>query len=247
MAFDGASLYRVRASLGFHVMLYTLPMGVDMTSPDYASLQQYQVKAPLTLQPEVSFGFAVIDPAASASRSLFIARISPAIQTLDPDAIHLDSTIPISDGNGLIDGKNFQQGWSQLETDLLTAFPNLVLGVEQVYDSIAAQASFAEPPYWSSGSNLSSEVSPPVPIASYSMPNVKRYWHLGVANPPDPGFITNLEQYEGQAVLPTFHNSGGKVVFPASRRRTWPASSASQTPFRPTNFNLHGTQTGTGP
>ena len=52
MAFDGASLYRVRASLGFRVMLYTLPMSVDMTSPDYASVEQYQVKDPLTLQPE---------------------------------------------------------------------------------------------------------------------------------------------------------------------------------------------------
>jgi hypothetical protein len=38
------------------------------------------------------------------------------------------------------------------------------------------------------------------------MPNVHRYWHLGVTNPYESGFVQNLEQLEAQAVLPTFHS-----------------------------------------
>jgi hypothetical protein len=201
-------------SLGFHVMLHTDALGVAPTSSDYASVQQYQLKNPLTLQLEgwnwnlpasTPNRYALIDPAASAYRSLFVARVSPAIQTLNADAIHLDFSVITNDGNGLIQGKNFNQGLSQLETDLLAAFPNLVLGLEEINDSIAAQASFGQPLYWSS-MNLSSEVTPPVPISAYALPNVRRYWHLGVTNPYDEGFVVNLEQYEGQAVLPTFHS-----------------------------------------
>ena len=145
--------------LGFRVMLHTDVLGVAPSSPDFAAVQQYQIKDPFTLQPQgwnwnlppsTPQRYALIDPAASAYRSLFMARVSPAIQTLQPDAIHLDFTAIYNDGNGPIEGKNYKQGLAQLQSDLLAAFPNLVLGAEETSDDIAAQESFAQPLYWSS-------------------------------------------------------------------------------------------------
>jgi hypothetical protein len=200
--------------LGFRVMLHTDSLGVAPTSSDYASVAQYQIKDPLSLQLQgwnwnlpasTPQRYALIDPASSAYRSLFIARVSPAIQTLQPDAIHLDFTTIYNDGNGLIDGMNYKQGLAQLQADLLAAFPNLVLGAEESNDVIAAQESFMQPLYWSS-MGFSAASTPPVAVAAYALPNVHRYWHLGVTNPYEAGFIQNLEQYEAQAVLPTFHS-----------------------------------------
>ena len=202
-------------NLGFRVMLHTDVLGVAPSSADYSSVQQYQIKDPLTLQlqgwnwnqPVSSPArYALIDPASAAYRSLFVARVGPAIETLQPDAIHLDFTTIFNDGNGLIDGKNFNQGLAQLEADLLAAFPNLVLGTEESNDAIAAPASFCQPLYWI-GLNLSSSVTPPVAVAAYALPNVHRYRHLGVINPYESGFIQDVEQYEAQAVLPTFHTT----------------------------------------
>lgn len=98
---------------------------------------------------------------------------------------------------------NSNQGLAQLEQDLLAAFPHLVLGVEENFDAIAPWASFSQPLYWSS-SGLSPASTPPTPVSAYALPNVTRYWHLGTTNPRTAGFVTNLSQYEGQAVLPTF-------------------------------------------
>jgi hypothetical protein len=200
--------------LGFRVMLHTDALAVAPTSSDYASVQQYQLKDPATLALQgwnwdlpvsTPQRYAVIDPAASAYRSLFLARVTPAIQTLQPDAIHLDYTINYNDGNGIIEGRNFNQGLSQLETDLLNTFPSLVLGTEESNDAIAAPASFSQPLFWSS-MGLTSSVTPPAPVAAYALPNVHRYFHLGTSNPYEAGFLPMLEQYEAQAVLPTFHN-----------------------------------------
>ena len=119
------------------------------------------------------------------------------------DAIHLDFSAIFNDGNGLIGGMSYNQGFAQLEQDLLTAFPNLVLGVEENFDAIAPWASFSQPLYWSS-LGLSPAATPPTPVSAYALPNVTRYWHLGTTDPNTAGFVPNLSQYEGQAVLPTF-------------------------------------------
>ncbi|HTR38575.1 MAG TPA: hypothetical protein VMH80_21865 [Bryobacteraceae bacterium] len=201
-------------TLGFRVMLHTDSVGVSLTSPDFASVQQYQVKDPLTLAPQgwnlnlpasTPNRFAFVTPAAAAWRQLFRTRIAPAIQTLQPDAIHLDATVSYNDGNGLISGMNYNQGLAQLEQDLLAAFPGLVLGTEQGFDAISPWASFSQPLYWSTlGSGLSPATTPPAPVSAYALSNVTRYWHLGTTNPDTAGFVPNVSQYEGQAVLPTF-------------------------------------------
>ncbi|MBV8731593.1 MAG: hypothetical protein JO336_17440, partial [Acidobacteriia bacterium] len=200
--------------LGFYVMLHTDALGVSPSSADFAGVQQYQIKDPLSLQPQgwnwnesasTPNRYALIDPAASAYRTLFVARVTPAVQTLQPDALHLDFSVIENDGNGPIGGMNFNQGLAQLERDLLAAFPSLALGVEEVNDMIAPWASFSQPLYWS-GMGLTSNTTPPTPISAYVLPNVNRYWHLGVTNPYEGGFVANLSQYEAQAVLPTFHS-----------------------------------------
>jgi uncharacterized protein (TIGR03437 family) len=197
--------------LGFRVMLHTDALAVAPSSADFASVQQYQIKDPMNLTPQgwnwnlpasTPNRYALINPAASAYRQLFLARVSPAIQTLQPDAIHLDFSVIFNDGNGLVNGLNFNQGLAQLEKDLLAAFPNLVLGLEESNDMIAPWASFSQPLYWSS-SGFSPAATPPAPVSSYALANVSRYWHLGTTNPDSTGFIPNLSQYEAQAVLPT--------------------------------------------
>ena len=75
-----------------------------------------------------------------------MARVSPAIQTLQPDAIHLDFTAIYDDGNGPIEGKNYKQGLAQLQSDLLAAFPNLVLGAEETSDDIAGSRELCAAP-----------------------------------------------------------------------------------------------------
>ena len=198
-------------TLGFHVMLHTDALGVSPSSPDFAAVQQYQIKDALTLSPQgwnwnlpasTPNRYAIVNPAAPAWRQLFVARVTPAVQTLQADAIHLDFSAAFNDGNGLISGMNSNQGFAQLEQDLLTAFPGLVLGIEENFDAIAPRASFSQPLYWSS-SGLSPAAVSPAPVSAYALPNVTRYWHLGTTDPNTAGFVPNLSQYEGQAVLPT--------------------------------------------
>lgn len=199
-------------ALGFHIMLHTDSIGVSSSSPDFAAVQQYQIKDPFTLAPQgwlwnqpasTPNRFAFINPAAAAYRQLFLARITPAVQTLEPDAIHLDASVGYNDGNGLIGGMNFNQGMAQLERDLLAAFPNLAIGLEECFDATSPWASFSQPLYWSS-MGMSPAATPPMPVSAYALANVSRYWHLGTTDPNTAGFVPNLAQYEGQAVLPTF-------------------------------------------
>jgi uncharacterized protein (TIGR03437 family) len=201
-------------ALGFRVMLHTHAVGVSPASPDFLAVQQFQLKDPLNLtlqgwnwnlpasDPD---RIAAINPAAWAWRELYRARITPAIQTLRPDAIHLDYSASFNDGNGLIGGMNWNQGFAQLEQDLLNEFPDLVLGIEQGFDGIAPWASFSQPLRWSS-LGLSPATVQPLPVSAYALPNVTRYSHLGTTNPDTAGFISNLAQYEGQAVVPTLRS-----------------------------------------
>ena len=121
--------------LGFHVLIHTDMVGVSPLNSDWATVQQFQAKDPLTLQPEgfnwslpastpLRYGF--INPASSVYRQLFVNRVATAVQAVSPDVIHLDiATSPFNDGNGLIDGMNYNQGEAQLHRDLLAAFPGI--------------------------------------------------------------------------------------------------------------------------
>lgn len=205
--------------LGFYVMLHTNIMGVSPSNPNYAAVQQFQYKDPTTLQPDgwlwtspasTPGRIAYINPASSAYRKLYILGITPAIQMLQPDAIHLDvSDAQFNDGNGLIEGMSFKQGAAQLHRDILAAFPGLVLGGEGIYDALAPYESFAQAVDWS-GSNLGLDPddTPPLPISAFVLPNVQFYSHLSAPNPYEFGFIEYFQQYVAQAVLPTYNASG---------------------------------------
>src|SRR5215472_7206746 len=115
-------------ALVFHDMVNTDALGVWPSRPDYPAVQQYQIRDPLNLSlqgwewnlpPSTPGRYAIINPAAKAWRQLYLTRVSPAIQTLQPDAIHLDFSASFNDGNGLIDGLSYNQGFVQLQKDLL--------------------------------------------------------------------------------------------------------------------------------
>ena len=196
--------------LGFHVLLHANAMGVTPTNADFASVAQYQMRDPYTGQltgwlwsspPSTPNRFAGINPAAAAYRQLLITRLTPAIQNLQADAIHLDAGACVNDANGLIQGMNCWQGLEQLQKDLVAAFPSLVIGGENTNDSIAPYQDFSQPLIWAG--NQSPDITPPVPIGAYVFGNNHRYVHLGALNPDSVGFIALIAPYEGQAVLPT--------------------------------------------
>jgi uncharacterized protein (TIGR03437 family) len=194
--------------LGFHVMLHANMMAVTQTNPDFAAVQQYQVKDARFLQPEGWGGpvFAYIDPAAAAYRNLFLNRITNALQTLQPDALHLDqSGFPWNDGNGIIDSMNYIQGSVQLHKDLLAAFPNLVLGGEGIYGGIAPFQSFAQMGHAESSPLFNPSVAPPVPITAYVLANVHFYGGLGEPNPDELDFLNRFQMFDGQAILPDYY------------------------------------------
>lgn len=207
-----AALVKRAQQLGFRVMLHTDMVGVSPSNPDYAALSRYQAKDPLTLTlqgwlwdqpPQTKNRFAIINPASAAYRSLFIQRLTPVMQSVAPDALHLDiSGWPVNDGNGLIDGLNYNQGAAQLHRDIVTAFPGLILGGEGTNDTIAPMQSFNQQGKWPP--ELNPDDTPPVPITAYVLPSVQTYGHLGVLNPDETGFMSWYTQYEGQAILPTF-------------------------------------------
>jgi uncharacterized protein (TIGR03437 family) len=197
-------------ALGFRVMLHTNIVGVSPANPDYQAMRQFQVKQPLDLSPvgwwwdrpaeTTPQRHAFINPASSAYRSLFIARLRPAIEAVHPDAIHLDVSAPMfNDGNGLIEGMNYAQGSIALHRALLAAFPDVVFGGESMHELLAPFNWFAQrwvpdsPPDW-----------PPHPISTYLMGgHVMFYGYLGQPNPDDPGYKRYAQQYEGQGVAPT--------------------------------------------
>src|SRR5262249_32802937 len=120
----------------------------------YANVRQFQVRTPDTLQPtgwkwesppSTPTRFALINPASSAYRSLFISRVGAAIDALHPDALHLDVSGPMfNDGNGPIEGLSYAQGSARLHEDLRMAFPNIAFGGEGENDILYRYQSFAQ-------------------------------------------------------------------------------------------------------
>src|SRR6185503_7609194 len=121
---------------------------------DYASLQQYQVRTADTMQPigwrwelppSTPYRFAYINPAASAFRSLWIARVGPAIAALQPDALHLDiSGAMYNDGNGVIEGRTYNSGSDRMHEEIAAAFPGIALASEGENDILYRYHAFAQ-------------------------------------------------------------------------------------------------------
>lgn len=207
-----AAAYIARAhELGFRVMLHVNPFGVSPAHPDYERVRRYQMRDPQSGalqgwrwdQPDSEPArFAFLNPAAPEWRSLFIGRLRPAIAQLRPDALHLDQAglLP-NDGNGLVDSRTPVEGVIELCRQLNAVFPGVLLASEGVNDQIA-------PLVWLSQRWSARQTGVPGdahPLTSYLLGSrcFRLYGYLGMPSPGAPGYMTNLRQYERQAVLPT--------------------------------------------
>jgi hypothetical protein len=196
---------------GFRIMLHTDLVGVAPGNPDYAAVRDWQVKDPESLalrggywdHPESDpYRFAFINPAASAYRRLFIARVRTAIDALQPDAIHLDvSGVVMEDGNGMIEGMNFGQGSAVLHQELEAAFPDVIFGGETVNEVVAPYEWLAQ--RWSARQQTGIEIAAH-PINTFLLGSrFLLYGYLGQPSPQDPGYLAYFQQYERQGVVPT--------------------------------------------
>ena len=217
-ASDVPSFVAQAHTLGFKVMLHTDLIGVSPNNPDFASVQQWQLKDPQTLHPEgwnwssppsTPQRYAAIDPAAPVYRSLFISRVTVAVNAVQPDALHLDFTGMYNDGNGLINGMSYPQGVLQLHKDLIAAFPNLAFGDEGMNDLAYPYVSFAQAFGTADNTALLGH-----PIANFlwnsqsTGPQILYYGHLGQPAATAPGFIDSLSPIEHDGILPALAVNG---------------------------------------
>lgn len=209
---EGLASFVARAhEMGFRVMLHTNALGVAQYHPAYEEVKRYQLRNPddgsLVFWP---FGiwpggappptylpsFAFISPAASAYRRLLADALAVAVETVRPDALHLDAGgVLINDSNGEIEGRNTLHGMIQLHIDLAERFPQLAFSYESTTESLVPYQSFAQ--RWNS--DFESH-----PIGTYLFGDrIHFYGFLDQENPDEPGFINYIRRYESQGILPT--------------------------------------------
>ncbi len=197
--------------LGFRVLLHTSALGVSRYNPAYDAVQQFQLRDPDSgalifwpwglwpggglPPPEYIQSFAFISPAASQYRKLYIDSIRPMMESLKPDAVHLDAGgVMLNDANGLIEGMTSMEGMVQLHKDITDAFPDVVLSFESMTEQLANFHGFAQ--RWNS--DYTSH-----PVSTYLMGDrVQFYGFLDQENPDEPGFLNYIRRYESQGVLP---------------------------------------------
>src|SRR5262249_54230201 len=196
--------------LGFKVMLHTDIIGVAQSNGDFAALQQYQTKTPETLQPMGQFWdqpsnperYGLIDPAASAFRSLWIARVTAAVNAVNPDALHLDFTAMYNDGNGPIEGRTFTQGEDAFSQQIVAAFPSLAIGCEEEFDFTFRYHSFAQ-------ADLFAFSAPGHPISPFLFsPQVYYYSNLNAPPVSDPSFKSHLVDMQRRTIVPMWWVAG---------------------------------------
>jgi uncharacterized protein (TIGR03437 family) len=214
-ASDVPSFVAKAHTLGFKVMLHTDLIGVTPSNAAFASVDQWQLKDPGTLQlvgwewsspPSTPNRFAWIDPASSVFRKLFVSSVGAAVAAVQPDALHLDvSGVMFNDGNGPIEGMNYGEGMVQLHKDIIAAFPNLALGGEAMNDAIYCYNSFAQ--NWWVGDYDTLVGHPVVNFLWNSRINgeaqIQYYGHLGQPEASDPSFKNFVALVERQGILPT--------------------------------------------
>jgi hypothetical protein len=200
-----ASFITAAHALGFKVMLHFDLIGVSPGNSDYAGVQGFQARASESLQllgwvwerpPSTPNRFAIINPASSAYRALFISRVTAAVNAVHPDALHLDfSGDMFNDGNGQIEGLSYPQGSAQLHEDVIAAFPSLALDGEGANDVINRYESFAQ-------ANLSTELQGH-PIVNFLLgSHTQFYGQNGQPHATEPSFKAYLSAEERRAVLP---------------------------------------------
>jgi hypothetical protein len=100
-----------------------------------------------------------------------------------------------NDGSGPVEGMSAAQGALALHRELQSAFANIAFGAEGLNELLAGTAQFAQ--RWLTDYE-------PHPISTYLFgPDARFYGYLGQPGPDDPHFISYLEKYEKQGVLPT--------------------------------------------
>jgi hypothetical protein len=193
--------------LGFKVMLHFNLIGISPNNANYNTYKPVQVKNAgtqalegwlwdcLTCPERIAF----INPASNAFRALQIQSMTPAVNALQPDAIHLDvSGAFYNDANGPIDGRTFAQGSVQLHKDLIAAFPNIALGGESETDVLYPYEQFAQSSFWDKDADYGH------PILNFLFDaNVQFYGHLGQPAATDGTFKTWLSNTEHRSMLPT--------------------------------------------
>lgn len=140
--------------LGFHVMLHTDLTAVSPKNSEYGKLKRFQVCDPRTGKPighrwEHGEGdarrYAIINPASETWRNVFMAKLKPLIEDVEPDALFLaGASTLLNDGNMLLPRRNFAEGCMALQRALLTAFPNVALGVDGLNELTGPYCWFAE-------------------------------------------------------------------------------------------------------
>ena len=200
-------------ALGFKVMLHTDLVGVAPDNADYPTVQAYQTRTSEALQPmgwnwdkppSTPQRYAIINPASSAFRALWIARVGAAIAAVNPDALHLDFNGIYNDGNGRIGGLTFPQGDVQFHSEIVSAFPSLALGGELQSDIDYRFYSFAQ-----AGLDMAYVPAPGHPIVTFLFsPQTLTYGHLSTPN------VTGMGP-----VIPSLMNGRFKAALLEDQRR----------------------------
>jgi hypothetical protein len=195
-------------SLGFHVMLHVDLSGVSPSNPDYSRVRPFQVKDPRTGKPLGNHWdgpetdpqrFAYINPAVKYYRDLFLLRIRGVMSEVQPDALQLgDSGAMWNDGNGPLDNKNYAEGSVTLHRALLTVYPDLVLGGENVNELTLPYSWFSQ--------RSGHDTLQPHPVSAFLFgDHVLSYASLEQPNPDQSPaeFRDYFSAYESQGVYPT--------------------------------------------
>jgi hypothetical protein len=208
-----AALIKRAHELGFRVMLHANALGVAQYNPAYAKVFPYQLRDPDkgelvywphglwpagTPPPFFIQSYAFISPCSSEYRAVLIDALRPAMEQLQPDALHLDAGgVMLNDGNGLIEGMTSIEGMIKLHQDLDAAFPGTAFSYESMTETLTGLQNFAQ--RWNAS-------YPPHPISTYLMGRrITFYGFLNQTPPDEPGFIDYMNRYEAQGILPTFH------------------------------------------
>ena len=199
--------------MGYRVMLHTNMVGISPYHPLYPEFQAYQFRDPWTGglrgwlwdQPDDPRRHALINPASSKFRSLFVSRLKEVWEAYPVDAFHLDiSHAVINDSNGLIEGLNSGQGNVLMHKQLAAAMPGVVFSGEGLHEVTFFRESFAQ--RWA---DLSQEHTPHPISAFLFSPYTRPYGYLGIAEARrDPsGYQAFLDSYERWGVLPTLNGT----------------------------------------
>lgn len=204
--------FKAVRDMGYRVMLHTNMVGISPYHPLYPEFQAYQFRDPWTGdlrgwlwdQPDDPRRHALINPASSKFRDLFVSRLKEVWEEYPVDAFHLDiSHAVINDSNGLIEGLNSAQGNVLMHKQLAEAMPGVVFSGEHLHEVTFFRESFAQ--RWP----LKPE-STPHPISAFLFsPYTRPYGYLGIAEARrDPsGYQAFLDSYESWGVLPTFNGT----------------------------------------